>query len=78
MRKILILAFSLLLGIYAQAGEIIHFNVSIFDDMPIGNGHGKPSIEVPKVYIKVCTRRVQYTVCPSILTFSLRIFVEHE
>ena len=52
MRKILILAFSLLLGIYAQAGEIIHFNVSIFDDMPIGNGHGKPSIEVPKVYIE--------------------------
>ena len=39
------------MGILAQAKEVIDFNVSIFDDQPIGNGTPRNPIEVPLVYI---------------------------
>lgn len=45
------LTLTLLMGILAQAKEVIDFNVSIFDDQPIGNGTPRNPIEVPLVYI---------------------------
>ena len=34
-----------------MASEVIPFTVHYEDDMPLGNGYGRPSIEVPLVYI---------------------------
>lgn len=50
-KKFLFLTLTLLVCIFAQGKEVINYNVSIFDDQPIGHGNPRTPIEVPLVYI---------------------------
>ena len=53
MKKLLLMivgAFMLSTSLFAKVA--IPFSVHYDDDMPIGNGPGRPSIEVPLVYIE--------------------------
>ena len=50
--KKLFLTLALLMSMLVQAKELVPLTVSIDDNTPIGNGYGRPSIEVPLVYIE--------------------------
>lgn len=55
MKKLLILSLLILLmsaSAMAGEGEFIHFTLHYEDNMPVSNDHGRPSIEVPLVYIE--------------------------
>lgn len=55
MKKLLISSlFILLMSANAMAGEgeVIHFTFHYEDHVPVGHGNGRPSIEVPLVYIE--------------------------
>ena len=50
MKKVF-LTLALLMSMLVQAKELVPLTVSYDDNMPIGHGYGRPSIEVPLVYI---------------------------
>ena len=50
MKKVF-LTLALLMSMLVQAKELVPLTVSYDDNMPVGNGYGRPSIEVPLVYI---------------------------
>jgi hypothetical protein len=53
MKKFLLLvAGAFMLSTSSWAWELVPFTVNYEDDQPLGHGHGKPSIESPKVYIE--------------------------
>ena len=53
MKKLLLFLFgAFYLSTSLWAWTLVPLTVQYDDTMPIGNGHGKPSIETPKVYIE--------------------------
>ena len=49
---LLMIASAFMISTSSLAWELVPLSVYYDDTMPIGHGHGKPSIESPKVYIE--------------------------
>ena len=51
-KLLLVIASAFMISTNSLGQQLVPLSVHYDETMPIGHGHGKPSIEVPKVYIE--------------------------